>query len=106
MTTSSDSSASVISIVCAEVARLITQAGERADKMSLAECLAVLKQADTGSDDWSHADRARHLRNQLIHELAQVESKNAQEVVQLAIRLLKAVIGLDLRLSVSYGYVI
>jgi hypothetical protein len=90
----------------AEVARLVARAGKRADKMSLAECLAVLKQADAGSDDWSHADHTRRLRNHLIHELAQVESENTQEIVQLTMRLLKAVIGLDLRLSVSYGYVL
>jgi hypothetical protein len=90
----------------AEVARLITRAGKQADKMRLAKRLAVLKKADPGSDDWSRADRARRHRNALIHELAQVESENTQETVQLAIRLLKAVIGLDLRLSVSYGYVI
>ncbi len=87
----------------AEVARLITN---RADKMSLADCLSVLKKADAGSDDWSRADRARLHRNKLIHELAEVEPETTQEIVQLAIRLLKAVIGLDLRLSVSYGYVI
>jgi hypothetical protein len=90
----------------AQVARLITQAGKRAGKLTLAECLGFLMKADPRCDDWSRADRARRHRNALIHELAQVESGTTQELVQLAIRLLKAVIGLDLRLSASYGYVI
>jgi hypothetical protein len=90
----------------AEIARLITQAGKRAGKLTLADCLGFLMKADPGSDEWSRADRARLHRNALIHELAQVEPETTQETVQLAIRLLKAVIGLDLRLSVSYGYVV
>jgi hypothetical protein len=73
---------------------------------NFANKLSVLRTMEAMIPEWEQADNLRVLRNKFVHEMQEVMPSQAQEAVALAMRVLKIVFGMDLRLSASFGYIV
>jgi hypothetical protein len=72
---------------------------------TFANMLGVLRTKEPTVVEWKQADELRVVRNRCVHELDAVTPNRAVEAAKVAMHLLKLVCGMDLRLSMSFGYI-
>jgi hypothetical protein len=89
-----------IDFICAEEQRQ----GRKPSEFPVSSRIAALKLVYPDASCYVRADALRLLRNEFVHDLERISPDDGSRAAQVALELMQANYGMNLRLNTGYGY--